>query len=340
MNASHTYRGGGDSENAQFQSAGYLGVDWKMENGKYRIKNIIEAAPWDTEVKSPLKDAGLDISNGDYVLAINGINLTNNYDPNQALQGKAGNTTELTISKTGNEEDAFNVLVKPLNDETRLRNLSWIEKNRKYVDEKSGGRIGYIYVPSTGRDGQEELVRMYYAQHHKDGLIIDERFNNGGQIPDRFVELLNRPVLAYFKVRTGKDWAWPPKAHYGPKAMLINGWSGSGGDAFPDFFKKRGLGPLVGTRTWGGLIGISGAPSLIDGGGVTVPTFRMYHPDGTWFEEGHGVEPDFEVPENPGQEAKGIDVQLDKSIELVMKSLKEMDKMPKQKVPSPENRSK
>jgi tricorn protease len=340
MNASHTYRGGGDYENADYKQAGYLGVDWKMEGEMYRIKEIVKAAAWDTEVKSPLTNPGVDVQNGDYIHEINGITLSKSYGPNEALQGKAGKTTEITVSKNGKIADAKKYLVSPLSDETRLRNLAWIEKNRKYVDEKSGGRIGYIYVPSTGMDGQEELVRMYYAQHHKDGLIIDERFNNGGQIPDRFVELLNRPLLAKFKVRTGKDWAWPPKGHYGPKAMLINGWSGSGGDAFPDYFRKRGLGPLIGSRTWGGLIGISGAPSLVDGGRVTVPTFRMYNPDGEWFEEGHGVNPDIEVPENPGNEAKGIDDQLDRSIEEVMKQLKVMDSQPKPKTPTSEDRSK
>ena len=154
-------------------------------------------------------------------------------------------------------------------------------------------------------------------------MIIDERFNNGGQIPDRFIELLNRKPLAFWAVRDGKTWQWPPVANFGPKVMLINGWSGSGGDAFPDYFRKAGLGPLVGTRTWGGLIGVSGAPSLIDGGGVTVPTFRMYDPDGKWFKEGHGVDPDIEVLENHSELSKGVDVQLEAAIEEVMKLLQE-----------------
>jgi tricorn protease len=231
-------------------------------------------------------------------------------------------------------------LVKTLSDETRLRNLEWIENNRKIVDAASNGDIGYIYVPSTGvEDGQYDLVRMYYAQWHKKGLIIDERFNNGGQIPDRFVELLGRKPLAYFNVRDGKDWQWPPAANFGAKAMLINGWSGSGGDAFPDFFKKAGLGPLIGTRTWGGLIGISGCPSLIDGGSVTVPTFRMYNPDGTWFPEGHGVDPDIEVKEDPSSLAKGIDVQLQKAIEEVMMRIKAKPNL-HPAIPSKEDRSK
>lgn len=340
LNASHTYRGGGDVESSANKTTGYLGVDWEMDQGKYRIKKIITPAPWDTEVKSPLRKPGVVVEEGDYILRINGIELTEYADPYVALEGKANETIEITVSKTPDGKNSKQYLVQPIRSEARLRNLAWIEEMRKYVDEKSGGRIGYIYVPSTGIDGQEELVRMFYAQHHKDGLIIDERFNNGGQIPDRFVELLNRPLLSYYKVREGKDWAWPPRGHYGPKAMLINGWSGSGGDAFPDYFKKRKIGPLIGTRTWGGLIGISGSPELIDGGYVTVPTFRMYNPDGTWFAEGHGVEPDIHVPENPGKDAQGIDVQLDRAISEVLKTLKENDKNPKIKVPAAEDRSK
>jgi tricorn protease len=145
-------------------------------------------------------------------------------------------------------------------------------------------------------------------------LIIDERFNSGGQIPDRFIEMLDRTPLAYWAIRDGSAWPWPPYAHFGPKVMLINGWSGSGGDAFPDYFRKKKLGPLIGTRTWGGLIGISGVPQLIDNGGITVPTFRMYNPDGSWFKEGYGVDPDILVNEDLGAMAKGSDAQLERAI--------------------------
>jgi tricorn protease len=173
------------------------------------------------------------------------------------------------------------------------------------VDKATGGRVGYIYVQSTGVPAQNELVRQFMGQWRKEGLIIDERWNGGGQIPDRFIELLNRPILAYWGVRDGESWQWPPVAHRGAQVMLINGWSGSGGDAFPTYFRQAGLGPLIGTRTWGGLIGISGSPGLVDGGSVTVPTFRMYDPEGTWFPEGHGVEPDIHVEDDPTQLAKG-----------------------------------
>ncbi len=192
---------------------------------------------------------------------------------------------------------------------------------RKRVSDATNGEVGYVYVPSTGVDGQTELMRQLNAQTDKKALIIDERFNNGGQIPDRFVEMLDRKPLAYWAIRDGKSWSWPPNVSFGPKVMLINGWSGSGGDAFPDYFRKRKIGPLIGSRTWGGLIGISGAPPLIDGGSVTVPTFRMYDEEG-WFKEGYGVQPDIIVPEDLGAMAKGIDPQLEKAIEVIKEQLK------------------
>lgn len=323
MNASHTYRGGGDDQNAPRKNTGYLGIDWGKKDGEFYVKRIIQAGDWDTEVRSPLAEPGIQVQEGDYILSVNGMPLRDFTDPWIAFTDMAEKPVELMVGKTTDITKAQKVLVKTLRDETRLRNLAWIENNRKIVDEASNGEIGYVYVPSTGvEDGQYDLVRMFYAQWHKKGLIIDERFNNGGQIPDRFVELLNRKPLAYFNVRDGKDWQWPPVGHFGPKAMLINGWSGSGGDAFPDYFRKAGLGPLIGTRTWGGLIGISGCPGLIDGGTVTVPTFRMYNPDGTWFPEGYGVDPDIEVKEDPTSLARGTDVQLQKAIDEVLKQLK------------------
>lgn len=322
LNASHTYRGGGDQPSAKQKSTGYLGADYAVENGFFRIKKIVRAAPWDTESQSPLDAPGLDVREGDYLLAVNGQPLDTRSDPWATFAGLAGATVELTVSRHPVWDSARTVAVTALADETRLRNLAWIEENRQRVDAASGGRVGYIYVPSTGIDGQNELVRMFYAQWNKEGLIVDERFNNGGQIPDRFIELLDRKPLAFWAVRDGRSWQWPPVAHFGPKAMLINGWSGSGGDAFPDYFRKAGLGPLIGTRTWGGLIGISGCPGLIDGGFVTVPTFRMYNPDGTWFPEGHGVDPDLEVPEDPTALAKGTDPQLERAIQEVMNKLK------------------
>ncbi|MBN2206132.1 MAG: PD40 domain-containing protein, partial [Candidatus Aminicenantes bacterium] len=325
LSASHTYRGGGDTEEAPTRNVGYLGIDWVKGDGAYQIGKIIAGASWDAEVRSPLDRPELKVKAGDYILAVDGAPLDTRKDPWAAFEGLAGQTVELTINGKPTLEGARKIIVQALGSETRLRNLAWIESNRKRVEEASRGKIGYIYVPSTGIDGQTELIRQFAAQYRKSGLIIDERFNDGGQIPDRFIEILDRKPLAFWAVRDGTNWQWPPFANFGPKVMLINGWSGSGGDAFPDYFRKAKLGPLVGTRTWGGLIGVSGAPALIDGGGVTVPTFRMYDADGKWFKEGHGVDPDIEVIDDPAQLAKGVDPQLERAIVEVMKAL---DKSP------------
>lgn len=321
LNASHTYNNGGDLESGPSLSVGYLGANFKLENGAYKIEKIIQGAPWDVEVRSPLLKSGVEIKEGDYILAINGQPIDPKKSIYAALQGLAGKTVQLTVNNSASVAGAKTFLVEPLGSEARLRNLAWINDFRMRVDEATDGRIGYIFVPSTGVDGQNELFRQFYGQMEKEGMIIDERFNNGGQIPDRFVELLDREPLAFWAVRDGQDWAWPPSGNFGPKVMLINGFAGSGGDAFPDYFRKREIGPLIGTRTWGGLIGISGAPSLIDGGSVTVPTFRMYDPDGTWFKEGHGVDPDIEVVEDFESLAKGTDAQLEAAIKEVMRLL-------------------
>jgi tricorn protease len=318
LNASHTYKGGGDLEQAPKRSVGMLGVDWELANAAYRIKRIVRGGPWDATIRSPLDEPGVAVKEGEYVLAVNGVPIDTKRDPWSSFQGLGDKTVVLTVNATPSASGARQVVVKCLADETDLRFRAWIEDRRQMVDKATGGKIGYIYVQSTGVDAQNDLVRQFMAQWKKDGLIIDERWNSGGQIPDRFIELLNRPILAYWAVRDGASWQWPPVAHRGPQVMLINGWSGSGGDAFPAYFREAGLGPLIGTRTWGGLIGISGAPGLADGGSVTVPTFRMYDKKGRWFAEGYGVDPDIAVDDDAFQLAKGTDPQLDRAIKEVV----------------------
>lgn len=321
LNSSHSYRGGGDVEEPAKRGVGLLGVDWELSEGAYRIAKIVTAAPWDSELRSPLAEPGVDVHEGDWVLAVNGTPIDVRKDPWAAFQGLAESAVLLTVNDRPDMEGAREVLVKTLSSEDRLRNLAWIESNRREVEEATGGRVGYVYVPSTGIDGQTELYRMFRAQYHKDGLIIDERFNNGGQIPDRFVELLDRPLYNFWAVRSGRDWQTPAVAHSGPKAMLINAWSGSGGDAFPYYFRAAGLGPLIGTRTWGGLIGVSGAPALVDRGGVTVPTFSFYNLEGEWDVEGYGVDPDIEVVDDPSLMVDGADPQLERAIAEVLRAL-------------------
>jgi tricorn protease len=337
LNASHTYKSGGTEEDMKNDPVGYLGVDWQADGDFYKIKKIIRGADWDAEARSSLDQPGVDIKEGNYILAVNGVPLSTTQEPYAAFQGLAGKTVEITYNSSPSWTGAKTAIVQTMSDESRLRHLAWIEENRKRVSDASNGEVGYIYVRSTGVDGQNELIRQFNAQWDKKALVIDERFNSGGQIPDRFIEMLNRDPLAFWAIRDGEEWPWPPYSNFGPKVMLINGWSGSGGDAFPDYFRKKKLGPLIGARTWGGLIGISGVPGLIDGGSITVPTFRMYNPDGTWFKEGHGVDPDIEVPEDLTAMAKGIDPQLERAITEVKKEMKEKG-FTRPKAPKVENR--
>lgn len=324
LNVGHAYYWGGDGEDQPRMSVGMLGCDFELDEqgAGYRIAHVCQGGPWDADARGPLSQPGIDVKVGDYLLAVNGVPVDTTRSPYAALVGKAGATVILTVNaaplRDGNERE---VTVKLLSSESDLRYRCWVEKNRRYVDEKSGGKVGYIYVPNTGRDGQNELFRQFFGQSDKQALIIDERWNGGGQIPDRFIELLNRPVRNYWARRDGQDWTWPPGAHNGPKCMLINGLAGSGGDCFPFYFRQSGLGPLIGTRTWGGLVGISGNPRLIDGGYTSAPTFAFYETDGTWGIEGHGVDPDYEVIDDPAKMVSGADPQIDKAIELMLAAI-------------------
>jgi C-terminal processing protease CtpA/Prc/WD40 repeat protein len=322
LNVGHSYYFGGDTDFASQVGSGTLGVDFALENGAYRITKIHTGAPWDVDARGPIMGSGADIKEGDYLLAVNGLPMDTSRDPWAAFIGLAGRTTTLTVSeKPEMDDDAREVLIKPANSDGVLRFRAWIEANRKYVEEMTDGKVGYIYVRDTSIPGQSDLVRQFVGQHGKEALIIDERWNGGGQLPDRFIELLNRPLSSYFAIREGKEWKVPMVSHQGPKCMLINGNAGSGGDMFPWLFRDAGLGPLIGTRTWGGLVGMIGNPPLIDGGYTSVPRIAFFEPDGTWAVEGHGVDPDIEVIADPSLMVDGGDPQLDKAIEVMLAEL-------------------
>jgi tricorn protease len=264
------------------------------------------------------------VKEGEFLLAVNGVPVDTSKDPWAAFQYRADETVLLTIGETPSPKaKTREVLVRTMSNDGNLRYRAWIERNRKYVEEKSGGKVGYIYVPNTGVDGQSDLFRQFFGQRHLPGLIIDERWNGGGQIPTRFIELLNRPVVSYWARRHGQDWIWPPDSAPGAKCMLVNGLAGSGGDMFPWLFKLNKLGKVIGTRTWGGLVGISGNPGLIDGGSITVPTFGIYENDGSWAVEGHGVDPDIEVIDDPSKMVDGGDPQLDAGIQQMLSEISE-----------------
>jgi len=323
LNASHTYVSGGELELAKNLNVGLLGIDWALENGAYRIARIANGAPWDSMIRSPFKLPGADVKEGDYILAVNGRPLDTGKDPWAAFQGLAGKTVALTINDKPMMEGSREIIVETLRSETHLRYLEWIENNRRRVEKASNGRIGYVYMPDTGDNGQTELIRQYYGQLQKDGFIIDERFNGGGQLANRFVELLHRPRVHYIAWRHGKEIQQPRAANPGPKVMLIDGWSGSGGDALPFTFQDQGMGLVIGRRTYGALIGPAVGHRLIDNGFYTVPEGRIYSNNGVWFAEGHGVTPDIEVIDHPSQLAKGVDPQLERAISEVLRLLKE-----------------
>lgn len=320
LNIGHAYLGGlGDVESAPNVNMGMLGCDYELVKdgaaSAYKIAKIYEGAAWDSDARGPLSQPGVDIKVGDFLIAVDGVAIDTTKAPWAAFTGTAGRTVTLTVSDKATGGKERHVLVKPVGNEADLRYRAWIERNRAIVDEKSGGQIGYIYVPNTGVDGQSDLIRQFVGQRGKAALLIDERWNGGGQIPTRFIELLNRPVTNYWAKRDGQDWTWPPDSHQGPKAMLVNGLAGSGGDMFPWLFKHNKIGKVFGTRTWGGLVGISGNPGFIDGGSITVPTFGFYETDGTWGVEGHGVDPDVVVIDDPAKMWNGGDPQLDAAID-------------------------
>jgi len=333
LNVGHAYLRGSFFEDQPSENVGLLGADFELETVEladdsasgYRIAKLYHGAPWDTDARNPLMQFGMDVEEGDFITHVNGVRIDTDKDPWAAFIGTAGKETTITVvdnllgdEETRNERD---VTIKPMGWDGALRYRDWVEHNRKTVEEASDGRIGYIYVPNTGVQGQNELFRQFYGQIGKDALIIDDRWNGGGQIPTRFIELLNRPRTNYWARRHGKDWGWPPDSHQGPKAMLINGSAGSGGDMFPWLFRHNGLGKLIGQRTWGGLVGITGMPPFVDGTSTSVPNFGFYETDGTWGVEGHGVDPDIEVVDDPTDLAKGVDTQLMVAIEHLLKEL-------------------
>ncbi len=322
LNVGHAYYRPGSQEESPDLSVGMLGADFELDSGAYRIRRILEGGPWDVDARGPLSQPGVDVAVGDYLLAVNGAPVDTSRDPWAAFQGLAGRTVTLTVSSRPElGDDARRVVVELLGSDSNLRYRAWVEGRRAYVDQRTGGRVGYVYIPNTGINGQNELVRQFVGQLHKPALIFDERWNGGGQIPTRFIELLNRPVVNYWSLREGEDIVWPPDAHHGPKCMLINGLAGSGGDYLPFWFREAGLGKLVGTRTWGGLVGIGGTPPLVDGTRVTAPNFAFYEKDGTWGIEGHGVDPDIEVIDDPALMADGSDPQLDAAIAHMLEEL-------------------
>ncbi|MGZ8868469.1 MAG: S41 family peptidase, partial [Thermoanaerobaculia bacterium] len=323
LNAGHVYVESPSGRNVKRVDNGLLGAEIVADpSGYFRIEKIFPGQNWDDRYRSPLTEAGVKVNKGDFILAVDGVSSKGVENFYRLLENKANRVVTLLVNSTPSTAGARQERVRPIAKENNVRYLDWVQSRREMVGRLSGGRIGYIHLPNTAREGNEELFRAFYPQIGKEALIIDDRYNGGGFIPDRMIELIDRDVLNYIVRRNAKPTSTPGYAHVGPKAMLINGYSSSGGDALPYYFRKRGIGPLIGTRTWGGLIGISGNPSLMDGGRVTAPQFRFLDTEGVWMVEGVGVAPDIEVVDRPDLVAAGKDPSLEKAIEVLLEELK------------------
>jgi tricorn protease len=302
---------------------GLLGADYTIDHNRYRFAKIYNGENWTPSLTAPLTLPGINIVEGEYLLAVNGRELRATDNVDSFFDGTAGKQTVLRVGKNADGSGARDVTVIPTASEYGLRNLDWINANRRKVDALSGGKIAYVYMPNTAGAGYANFNRYFYAQLDKQGVILDERFNQGGLIADYIVNVLGQRHLSNAIERDGKPVHDPQGAIFGPKAMIINQSAGSGGDAMPWYFRKAALGTLVGTRTWGGLVGIGGYPTLIDGGSVTAPRYAIYGLEGDWEVEGHGIPPDVMVEELPKDVAAGHDAQLERAVAIVLQQLKE-----------------
>jgi tricorn protease len=318
----HMFVGGGDAPKPPQVKGGLLGADYKVENDRYRFARIYNGENWNPELRAPLTQPGVDVKVGDYLLEVNGRDVRPPAEVYSFFEETAGKQLKIKVGPNPDGKDAREVTVVPVDSEFALRNRAWEEDNRRKVDELSGGMLAYVHVPDTAVGGYTNFNRFYFAQVGRQAAVIDERYNHGGEIADYIIDMLKRPLRNCAISREGEKFCSPLAQIYGPKTMIINEMSGSGGDALPWMFKQAGVGPLVGTRTWGGLVGIYGYPPLLDGGFVTAPRVAIYGLHGQWEVENHGVAPDIEVENDPASVAAGHDRQLEKAVQVTMEALK------------------
>jgi tricorn protease len=326
LTVGHSFVGAGDLPQVDSRQVGLLGADLEVAQGHYRIKKIYSGENWNPELQAPLSAPGVDVREGDYILAVNGRDLPATENPFAPFVGTAGQQVQLRINERPGLEGSRLVTVVPIASDAGLRTRDWIESNRRKVDSMSGGKLAYVYVPNTGTGGYASFNRYYFAQQDKQGAVIDERFNHGGSIADYMVDIMGRQLHGYFNQRLGDRYeavTAPAAAIWGPKVLIINEMSGSGGDMFPYMFRQLGIGPLIGTRTWGGLVGWGGEPRLIDGGFISAPSTGFFNPAGEWDVENKGVAPDIEVEESPAAQIAGHDVQLERAVAEALRLLRE-----------------
>jgi tricorn protease len=323
MTVGHMFIGGGEQPKPKKFKGGLLGADYALENGRYRVTRVYSGENWNPGLQAPLTQPGVNVAPGEYILAVAGRELTAADDIYAFFEQTAGRQVIVRVGPNPDGARARDVTVVPIESEENLRRLAWIEGNRRKVDEMTGGRVAYVYLPNTAGAGYSNFNRYYFAQVGKEAAIIDERFNEGGQLADYIVDQLHRPLMSRVATREGADWSSPSGSIYGPKVMIVNEMAGSGGDALPWYFRKQKIGPLIGKRTWGGLIGIGGYPELIDGGGVTSPRWALYGLEGEWEVENAGIQPDVDVDLDPAAVRRGHDPQLEKAVEVVLRLLTE-----------------
>lgn len=325
LNCSHTYVAPGDMPEEPSVGTGLLGCTFALDgaSGRYRFARILSERDWNGGTPTPLRAPGIDVQPDEYLLAIDGVDLKAPTNPFSLLENKVGRQVRLKVGKSADGKGSREVTVEPIASETDLLYEAWVQGNRRRVDELSGGRIGYLHLPNTAVGGQVGFAKGYYPSLRKEGLVIDERFNGGGFIPDFVMDVLRRKLVNLWKPRYGQDWRTPGTAFAGHLAMISNGYAGSGGDALPYYFKYYELGPVIGTRTWGGLVGISRGLGLMDGGSVTFPEFGLFNLQGQFDVEGHGVEPTIELDNLPEQEIAGRDPQLEKAVEVLLQKIKD-----------------
>jgi tricorn protease len=335
LSVGHLYVQGGDTPDPKRVPGGLLGADYKIENGRYRFARVYNGENWNPQLRAPLTQPGVNVVAGEYLLEVKGRNLTANDNIYSFFESTANKQVVIKVGPNPDGSGSREVTVVPIQNEIGLRNLAWIEENRRKVDKMSGGKLAYIYLPDTAGGGYTFFNRYYFSQLDKQGAVVDERYNSGGQAADYVVDYLKKPLMSYWAMRDGEDYREPFGVMPGPKAMLINEYSGSGGDYLPYMFRRAQVGPLIGKRTWGGLVGIGGYPTLIDGGAVTAPHFAFYTPEGKWEVENHGVAPDIEIELDPKAWREGHDIQLEKAVSWLMEELKKNPPKPVQRPPYP-----
>jgi tricorn protease len=315
---------GGDTPDVKRVQTGLLGCDYKIENGRYRFARVYNGENWNPQATAPLTQPGVNVAAGEYLIAVNGRNLTAADNVYSLFEGTAGKQVQIRVGADPGGGNARTVTVVPVPNENRLRNLAWIEDNRRKVDEMTGGRVAYVYLPDTAFGGFTNFTRYFFAQVEKQAVIVDERFNGGGALATDIVEFLSRKLLSSVATRDGGDEVEPQGAIFGPKVMLINEFAGSGGDAMPWYFRRAGVGKLIGKRTWGGLVGRAGSPPLMDGGIVTAPSSGVWDPEQSqWIAENVGISPDIEVEHEPEAVRRGHDPQLERAVQEILAELQQ-----------------